>query len=343
MKLRGNEAKESQATAAAANRFTPTANRALVPPFEDQRPSTVTQMRLGEMANTRPAGHLAIVQRQPIVLQAKWTDQYGVEHDDDPPPGWLKANNNVIGEHYYDPGGEEEVEEDPVPSEEEKDGVGEYDSEEEGFGDSEESSEEPENSDESSFEPDSDDGRIPAEERYYGKRGEYRSGRRFYKDRQRDTRKTLVKRQSSPSGRLYSRHDQSGPVIPLDKEGREIRKHKKSKKDKQPDIDHRLDWIAIDQAVEEYSDTELSEAEKETFKDHLYNVEDNLEILAHEDHKSKKRTTRDALDEPLKKKAKLFVKAQREVYSSDLYAQRKRNQKRERLKKLAERKKKKDK
>jgi hypothetical protein len=130
-------------------------------------------------------------------------------------------------------------------------------------------------------------------------------------------------------------------VIELDKLGREIREHKKKEtKHKQPDIDHIEDWVILDEAIDRYEHEEssMSEAEKETFKDEVYNYEDNLEILSKKEHKKKRRTTRDQITETEKKNATEFIKERRKEFKGDKKVEKRRNERRKRLKKKEEKK-----
>lgn len=259
------------------------------------------------------------------VIQAKWTDKDGKEHEGDPPKGYV-FYNTTHGQ-YWAPGSgattsskSDSDDESTSSTEENYDGDADFE-------------EDPDEFSAAMNEPD---------EKLRGKSGEYRKDRKFYSDKQRDTRKNLVKRQSSTGGTLYSGFDGSGPAIPLDSQGREVRKHKtKGAKDRQPDIDHRKDWVAIDDAVERYQadsqETDMSDAELETFKDFLYNDEDNLEILAHSEHKQKKKTSRDQLSEGKKKEMFKYVKEKRTDYKKEKYAQKKRKEKRQRLDKKRKR------
>lgn len=150
----------------------------------------------------------------------------------------------------------------------------------------------------------------------------YRSGRSFYTGKIQDTRKNLIKRQTDSKGNLRSGFAGDGPIINLDAKGREIRSHKKkSTKNKQPDIDHIIDFLVIDDEIDRYDDSDLSSDEREEFKNYSYNVESNLEILSKKIHKDKKRYTRDNIPPGLRKKANAFVKAQRKKFKEDKLAQ----------------------
>jgi hypothetical protein len=245
------------------------------------------------------------------IIQAKWTDKNGKEHEGNPPKGYVYYN--TTHGQYWAPGSGAAT---GSKSDSDDDFV-----------------EDPDEFLAAMNEPD---------EKLRGKSGEYRKDRKFYSDKERDTRQNLVKRQSSTGGTLYSGFDGSGVKIPLDSQGREVRKHKtQGAKDRQPDIDHRKDWVAIDDAVERYQadsqETDMSEAELETFKDFLYNDEDNLEILAHSEHKQKKKTSREQLSEGKKKEMFKYVKDKRPDYKKEKYAQKKRDQKRQRLDKKRKR------
>lgn len=281
--------------------------------FQDNNQGAKRTREAQDLANNSPiVQRLAVLQEKsqiplknssitsPEVIQGQWTDENGQIHGGNPPPGWVRGNNNVVGVFWYDPGGQME----------------------ESSGNEEE------------FEPDSSEEKIPKEELYVDNTT-YRSGQSFYKDKERDTRQRLMDRQTSSGGQLHSGFHGKGAVIPLDSKGREIRTHKTAgAENKQPDIDHIQDWIAIDEAVEEYSDSDLSSADEYAFKNHLYNVEDNLEILAHDDHLGKKRTTREKLTKKQKGEARKFVKEQRGKYKQDKYAQKKREARRKRQEKL---------
>ncbi len=162
------------------------------------------------------------------------------------------------------------------------------------------------------YELESDDGYIDPDDIYREKGKSYRSSRSFYTGKRRDTRKNLEKRQKDAKGILHSGFSGKGGVIKLDGKGREIRKHKtKGAKHKQPDIDHMIDFVAIDDEVGKYDGSDISSDETEEYKNFLYNDESNLEILSKDEHKGKKRYTRDTVTKKISKKAEEFVKAKR--------------------------------
>ncbi|MGG8496998.1 hypothetical protein ACQY1Q_11305 [Tenacibaculum sp. TC6] len=184
------------------------------------------------------------------------------------------------------------------------------------------------------YEPESDAEMFDADEIYRNPSKSYRGSRSFFTGKDQDTRKNLVKRQTGTDGKLYSGFKGDGPEIKLDKQGREIRDHsKKSTKNKQPDIDHIIDFLAIDDEVDRYDDSDLSEDETEEFKNYLYNVEDNLEILSKSQHKRKKKYTRDTLTKKIKKQARDFVKTQRQKFKTDAKSQKRLKSRHKRSKK----------
>lgn len=173
------------------------------------------------------------------------------------------------------------------------------------------------------YEPESDDGFIDPEEIYREKGKSYRSSRSFYTGKKQDTRKNLMARQTDSSGILHSGFAGKGEVIRLDGKGREIRKHKtKGAKYKQPDIDHMIDFVAIDDEVDKYDGSDMSSDETEEYKNFLYNDESNLEILSKDKHKGKKRYTRDTVTKTIRKKAKKLVKAKRVDFKTSADAKR---------------------
>ncbi|WP_143032813.1 hypothetical protein [Tenacibaculum sp. MAR_2010_89] len=198
------------------------------------------------------------------------------------------------------------------------------DSDDEGYeGGSEDEEMNIEESDGETYEPESDDGYIDPEEIYRTPGTSYRGSRSFYTGKHRDTRKSLMERQTDSSGKLHSGFDGKGEVIKLDGMGREIRKHKtKGAKDKQPDIDHMIDYIAIDDEVDKYDESEMSSDETEEYKNFLYNDESNLEILSKNEHKGKKRYTRDTVTKTIRKEAKKMVKAKRADFKASPDAKR---------------------
>ena len=185
--------------------------------------------------------------------------------------------------------------------------------------------------DDSEYSEDSDDG-IPAEEIYHDPKGPtYRSPRFFYNDKKVDTRADLVARQTDEHGMLRSGFDGTGEVIPLDGSGREIRDHKtKGAKNQQPDIDHKIDFVAVDDAIDHYEESDMSEDEKEEFKNYTYNRQDNLEILSHGAHTGKRRTTRDQISSALSSRAKQHVKVARVDFKNNADAQRRRRERKHR-------------
>ncbi len=198
------------------------------------------------------------------------------------------------------------------------------DSDDEGYeGDFEDEEMSIEESDGETYEPESDDGFIDPDEIFRESGKSYRSSRSFYTGKERDTRKSLMERQTDSSGKLYSGFDGKGEVIKLDGMGREIRKHKtKGAKNKQPDIDHIIDFVAIDDEVDKYNESDMSSDETEEYKNFLYNDESNLEILSKNKHKGKKRYTRDTVTKTIRKKAKKMVKAKRADFKASPDAKR---------------------
>ncbi|MCX6318953.1 MAG: hypothetical protein NTW29_16870 [Bacteroidetes bacterium] len=283
------------------------------------------------IADNRNAG--SILQLKAMgVIQAVWKDKDGKLHYEPLPEGWVEMNNNVIGHHW-------------VP--------GNIDSEDDLISSSEEEIEEKksvkkrkkkESEETSGYEPDSDEERHnqnDPEELFREKNDSYRKNRKFFSDKKRDTRKNLIKRQTDEKGNLRSGFKGDGEIIELDKFGREIREHKnKNSKHKQPDIDHIRDWIKLDTAIDKYrhEESSMSEAELETFKDEVYNHEDNLEILSKKEHKKKEKTTKDQLKESDIKNVWPYIQERRKEYKSNKDAQERRDQKRERIKKKNERK-----
>ncbi|WP_417799598.1 hypothetical protein [Tenacibaculum sp.] len=185
---------------------------------------------------------------------------------------------------------------------------------------------------ENEYEPESEDERIDSEEIFYDK--PYRGSRFFYTSKDQDTRKNLIERQTGSDGELHSGFYGDGPVIKLDSKGREIREHnKKSTKNKQPDIDHIIDFVAIDDEVNKYDDSDLSSDETEEFKNYLYNFEGNLEILSKSAHKSKRRYTRETVTKKISKEARELVKEQRKNFKTDVKAQKRLKGRRKKSKK----------
>ena len=169
------------------------------------------------------------------------------------------------------------------------------------------------------------------DEKYRAPGESYRSGVSFYTAKGYDTRKIVTNRQMR-GGKLYS---PSGRHIPL-QGGKEVRQHKtEGAKNRAPDIDHKIDYLALDAAIDENSQ-DVSDAEEAALREYAYNYPDNLEILSKDEHKAKPTYRRDTLPPAVKKEAKkLFKEKIREDFKKHQYAQRRRNQIRKRLRRDA--------
>ena len=169
------------------------------------------------------------------------------------------------------------------------------------------------------------------DEKYRAPGESYRSGLSFYTAKGYNTREIVTNRQTR-GGKLYS---PSGRHIPL-RGGKEVRPHKtEGAKDRAPDIDHKIEAIALDVAIDENSQ-DVSEAEDAALREFAYNYTPNLEILSKDEHKAKPTYRRDTLPPAVKKEAKkLFKEKIREDFKTHKHAQRRRKQIREQLRKGA--------
>jgi hypothetical protein len=156
----------------------------------------------------------------------------------------------------------------------------------------------------------------------------YRSPYSFYDTKRFSTRQKLTELQTGEDGELHTEFGGTGSIIPTDSQGREVRKHKtKGAKNRQPDIDHMLDFLIEDQAIEEDEqtyDTPMSPDTRLEYGNFVYNDPENLQIKKHSDHKSKGTTRRDRIlsnklkdtKRGIKKKRTAFMKLRNKVAGS---------------------------
>lgn len=146
----------------------------------------------------------------------------------------------------------------------------------------------------------------------------YRSPFSFYETKGFSTRQKLTELQSDKDGNLHTERGGKGSVIPLDNQGREVRKHKtKGAPNRQPDIDHLEDFLVEDQAIEEDEqtyDTPMSPDTRIEYGNFVYNDPNNLQIKKHSEHKSKETTRRDKLDSKRVNRRKPHIRKQREAF-----------------------------
>jgi major membrane immunogen (membrane-anchored lipoprotein) len=148
----------------------------------------------------------------------------------------------------------------------------------------------------------------------------YRSGYSFYDTKGFSTRQKLTELQTGKDGKLHTEFGGTGTIIPTDKHGNEVRKHKtEGAKNRQPDIDHMEDFLVEDQAIEEVEQVEglkepMSPATFEEFHNFVYNEPENLQIKKHSEHKDKGTTRRDKLDQKRVDKRKPYIRKQREAF-----------------------------